>query len=196
MDIVDGWEVAVRYPDEPKAGANAIVDVSHQSAYEITGPQTHEMLRTLCGGEVPIRSIHIAAVLDRNGGFSEYPEFSTYRLTDERAIVFGDDPVPDAIDVTGGWASVALFGPAARTILGKITAVDLRDVWLSIGHCCQGPIFGVNTLFGRFANRFELHVCPDSMEFLWQVLLDAGREFQLKPAGLRWIVDDGSQIRV
>ena len=32
--------------------------------------------------------------------------------------------------------------------------------------------------------RFELHVCGDSAEFLWDVLLDAGKEFGLKPAGV------------
>ena len=94
--------------------------------------------------------------------------------------------------LTGGWASLALCGPDAERILNKVTAVDLRERTLPIGGCRQGPIFGVNTLFGRFANRFELHVCGDSAEFLWDVLLDAGAEFALKAAGVdsrQWTVD-------
>ena len=64
------------------------------------------------------------------------------------------------------------------------TAVDLRERTLPVQGCCQGPIFGVNTLFGRLANRFELHVCSDSVEFFWDVLMDAGQEFGLRPAGV------------
>jgi hypothetical protein len=28
-----------------------------------------------------------------------------------------------------------------------------------------------------------LHICGDSAEFLWEVLMDAGEEFGLQPAG-------------
>ena len=48
-----------------------------------------------------------------------------------------------------------------------------------------------NTLFGRFADRFELHVCSDSAEFFWDVLMDAGAEFGLRPAGLELMNDRG-----
>ncbi len=93
-------------------------------------------------------------------------------------------PIPaDALDVTGGWVSLALIGRDAERLLNKVTAVDLRERTMPVGGCCQGPIFGVNTLFGRFSDRFELHICGDSAEFLWEVLMDAGEEFGLKPAG-------------
>jgi heterotetrameric sarcosine oxidase gamma subunit len=80
--------------------------------------------------------------------------------------------------------TLALFGADAEQILNKVTAVDLRERTLPVNGCCQGPIFGVNTLFGRYADRFELHICGDSAEFLWEVLLDAGAESGLKPAGV------------
>ena len=41
----------------------------------------------------------------------------------------------------------------SEPILNKVTAVDLRERTLPLNACCQGPIFGVNTLFGRFADR-------------------------------------------
>ena len=174
LQVVGGWQVATRYPSEPAMGANAIVDISHMPTQEIAGPETGETLQTSCGHEVPVRAIHIT------------DNWQAYRLTDVRAIVFGRGSLPDAIDVTGGWTSIALFGPVARMVLNKITALDIRDCTLPVRHCCQGPIFGVNTLLGRFENRYELHVCPDSLEFLWKVILDAGREFNLKPAGLEY----------
>ena len=172
MEIVDGWEVAVGYPSKPQRGANTLIDLSHRKVNEFTGPQTGAAMRLLCGSESTVRAIHVSE------------DFEAYRLTDARAIVFGRANVSDAIDVTGGWSSLALFGPDVRTILNKITALDLREQTLPAGHCCQGPIFGINALFGHFENRYELHVCPDVMQFLWEVTLDAGHEFQLRPAGL------------
>jgi sarcosine oxidase gamma subunit len=164
----------VRYPDVPRAGANALVDFAHRPTWEINGPRVAEQLTKLCGHDVGVRSVHAG------------DGWQAYRLTARRAILFGTPAgeVGGALDVTGGWVSLALIGPDAEPILNKITAVDLRTRTLPIHACCQGPIFGVNTLFGRFADRIELHVCGDSAEFLWEVLLDAGTEFGLKPGGI------------
>jgi sarcosine oxidase gamma subunit len=172
IELREGWEVAVHYPHEPAATANRVVDLSHRPTFEINGPETGGRLASSSGSDIPLRRIQSIA-----GG-------EAYRLTPSRAILFGwIDPPQGALDVTGGWASLALYGPEAERILNKITAVDLRVRTLPPGSCCQGPIFGVNTLFGRFDDRFELHVCSDSAEFFWEVLFDAGQEFGLAPAG-------------
>ena len=175
FETVDGWQVATRYPSEPASHGNALVDISHWPTFEVTGRGTGAALSALCGVDVPPRSIHTS-------GQRQY-----YRLTPARAILFGAGPTSGGLlDVTGGWASLALFGPQAERILNKVTAVDLREQTLPQYGCCQGPIFGVNTLFGRFPGRFELHVCTDSAQFFWEVLMDAGAEFELHPAGLEF----------
>ncbi len=173
VEVLNGWQVAVRYPQQSDRTGNALVDLSHVPTFEINGPETGATLNSICGVDVPLRKIHSA-----DGRHA-------YRLTPSRAIVFGKlSPSDGAIDVTGGWTSLALVGPDVERILNKVTAVDLRERTLPVQACCQGPIFGVNTLFGRFADRFELHVCSDSAEFFWEVLMDAGQEFGLRPAGL------------
>ena len=173
LETIDGWEIAVRYPHHPDRTINVLVDLSHVPTFEINGPKTGAALTSICGVDVPLRKIH--------SGDGRH----VYRLTPSRAIVFGNVPSnTEAIDVTGGWTSLALIGPDAERILNKVTAVDLRERTLPVQACCQGPIFGVNTLFGRFADRFELHVCSDSAEFFWEVLMDAGAEFGLGPAGV------------
>lgn len=181
LEMSDGWQVACWYPHEPVQGQNALVDLSHWPTFELNGPAVAESLQALGVGDVPLRRI------ERIGSGT------VYRLTPSRAILFGGVPQPPglfnvtgALDVTGGWATLALCGPDCEGLLNKVTAVDLRRETLPVGSCCQGPIFGVNTLFGRFENRFELHVCSDSVEFFWEVLRDAGREFQLEPAGTGW----------
>lgn len=172
LQLRDGWNVAIHYPGEPIPGENALVDLAHWNTWEMSGAETSAALTSLCGADVPLRSICTRGTRH------------VYRLTPTRAVIFGGDrPAPAAVDVTGGWASLALLGPDRETILNKVTAVDLREVTLGAQRCCQGPIFGVNTLFGRFPNRFELHVCTDSALFFQEVLLDAGLEFNLQPAG-------------
>ena len=176
VEVVDGWLVAMRYLKEPGPGENGLVDLSHWATYEINGRQTGPAIERLIGSDVPVRRIHQSA--------GQY----VYRLSPERAIIFAGPKLDgDAIDVTGGWASLTLAGPDAEQILSKVTAVDLRQRTLGVGACCQGPIFGVNTLFGRLAGRFDLHVCTDSVEFFWEVLMDAGSEFGLRPAGTEWM---------
>ena len=173
VELLDGWQVAVRYSQQPDQAGNALVDLAHVPTFEINGPETGAALTSICGVDVLLRKIHSA------------DSRHVYRLTPSRAIVFGNVPSnTGAIDVTGGWTSLALIGPDAERILNKVTAVDLRERTLPAQACCQGPIFGVNTLFGRFADRFELHVCSDSAEFFWDVLMDAGAEFGLRPAGI------------
>lgn len=177
VELQDGWQVAVRFPREPAIGGNALVDLSHRGTFEINGPATASAIQSLCSSDLALRKIH------RGSGFE------AYRLTPTRSIVFGRNPGGEAIDVTGGWASLALVGPNARDILQKITAVDVRDVTFPILGCCQGPIFGVNTLFGHFEKHYELHVCSDSIEFLQEVLLDGGGEFGLQMAGSQFLGD-------
>lgn len=174
IETHDGWQIAVRLPHEPVAGENALVDLSHRGTYEINGPGTGAALQALCGRDVPVRAIHQEA------------GWEAYRLTAQRAIVFGRSPGAGALDVTGGWATLALLGPNVCEILEKVTAVDVRDQTLPVRSCCQGPIFGVNTLFGHFSQHYELHVCSDSAEFFQEVLLDAGAEYRLQPAGFHY----------
>lgn len=176
IELIDGWEIAVRYPKAPERSRNRLIDLSHIPTFEINGPDVGANLIGWCDEDVPLRTIRFAG------------DCQIFRLTPNRAIVFGTmPPSAGAIDVTGGWSSLTLIGPDAERILNKVTAVDLRERILQVRACCQGPIFGVNTLFGRFAYRFELHVCSDSAEFFWEVLMDAGAEFDLRPAGVEEI---------
>lgn len=172
IETLDGWHCAVRYPQQPSAGDNALIDMSHNCTFELNGPNTGANLHSLCGKDIAPRNIHIQKTLQ------------AYRLSSHRAILIGYPIPPEAVDVTGGWSSLALLGPNAEAILNKVTALDLRQETLPILGCCMGPMFGVNTLFGRFDDRFEMHICPDSAQFIWEVLLDAGAEYRLKPAGL------------
>src|SRR5262245_24837283 len=117
LQLRDGWMVATRYPQEPKAAENTIVDLAHRPTWEISGPEVGRKLAELCGSDIAIRQIHCGA------------GWEAYRLTAGRAILFGKTPRPmtGELDVTGGWVTLALIGPDVEKILNKVTAVDLRE---------------------------------------------------------------------
>ncbi|MGE0608801.1 MAG: hypothetical protein AB7O62_17030 [Pirellulales bacterium] len=172
LEVVDGWCVATRYAPSPGTGRNTVVDTSCRAKQELVGRDCPARLQAALGTDVPVRTIR------------EHAGAEVYRLTSQRAVIFGPLPaIAGSLPASGAWASVSLIGPDGEGILNKITAVDLRPQTLPLDGCCQGPIFGVNTLFGRRAGRFDLHVPADAAEFFWEVLLDAGREFGLKAAG-------------
>ncbi len=175
IETVCGWEAAVSYPSEPDRSANAIVDLTGRNVTEINGPQTDAVLLNVTAEPFPIC------------GLRSVRDYDIYRLTNARVIIFGGQPIENSINLTGGWASIGLYGPQVRELLQKITAIDLRDSSLGIGRCAQGPVFGVNVLFGHFTDHWELHACPDMTQFLWEVLLDAGEEFLFRPVGRNWL---------
>ncbi|MBM4077897.1 MAG: hypothetical protein FJ267_19895, partial [Planctomycetes bacterium] len=120
IEVQSGWEVAQSYPSQPSRSSNALIDLTGRFVTEISGPETDQWLKSYCNGDVAIRDVKSVSGCD------------VYRLTNVRAIVFSQSPIDSGVNVTGGWASIGLFGPEALSILQKMTAIDLRDSALGI----------------------------------------------------------------
>jgi glycine cleavage system aminomethyltransferase T len=179
VEAVAGWEICTSHPgtaDVSLASDNLLLDWSHRSVIELSGPRTGELVRGLVGSDVAVRRMGAG-----QAGI-------VCRLTPGRAIVIGDvgpevlgDPA--AVDVTGGWATIVLAGPDAVNILSMLGHADLRTRAMPVAACRQGPIAGINTLLCHFAGHWELHACPDSAVSLWEAVLDEGRAYRLRVVG-------------
>ncbi len=93
--------------------------------------------------------------------------------------------------VTEQWAAAALSGPRARDVLARIVDIDVSDAAL--------PFLGVGAGNVRAARMhvparlfrmsysgelaYELHVSADHGRALWEVLMDAGKEFGIMAYG-------------
>jgi len=91
-------------------------------------------------------------------------------------------------DVTQGLSAINLAGPRAREIMGKVTALDCSADGFTYLDGKQAQVAGVPCLILRigFVGEvgYEIH-CPSAQgEHLWDALMDAGREFGVKPFGL------------
>ena len=93
--------------------------------------------------------------------------------------------------MTSGYAAFELSGPAAESVLHKLTSVPppAKDA-VSV----QARVAGVHTLMFRVDGMiapgkpsslpaFRLYVSRDLGLSFWEVLEDAGREFRIQPYG-------------
>jgi sarcosine oxidase subunit alpha len=90
-------------------------------------------------------------------------------------------------DVTSVYAGMALIGPRSREVLHKLTAIDVRPTALPDGACAETALAGVHALL-LYADlgtlpSYEIYVTRDVAEFVWETLLDAGREYGIVPIG-------------
>lgn len=81
---------------------------------------------------------------------------------------------------------LAVQGPKTIALLARLLPAAGR---LRFRHALQVQVRGIPVLLHRAGytekdERYELYVHPDKAQQLWQLLLEAGREFDLRPAGL------------
>jgi aminomethyltransferase len=81
---------------------------------------------------------------------------------------------------------IAIQGPDAETVLQKLTRQRLKSVkfyWFTVG-----AVDGVRCIISRTGytgeDGFELYFNVEHTEQLWNALLEAGKDFDIKPIGL------------
>jgi aminomethyltransferase len=92
----------------------------------------------------------------------------------------------DVANESDDWAQLALQGPLAPGILGRLTAVRLGSVG---GYrFTDGEVAGVRCIVARTGytgeDGFELFCPPGAADRLWNALLEAGAGDGLRPCGL------------
>ena len=91
-------------------------------------------------------------------------------------------------NVTSTYAAINVAGPKARETLRKLTEVDLDPEAFHYMRSKEGMVAGVPSIFLRIGfvgeAGWELHFPAEYGEYLWDVLMDAGKEFGIAPFGL------------
>ena len=105
-------------------------------------------------------------------------------------------PTAQAVDLTSALAGAAITGPSAALVLSSVSGLDTSPDNLPDMGCAQGEAAGVHGIFVR-ADRggvpgYRLYFGREYGEYVWEALLDAGREYGAAPVGtealarLRW----------
>jgi sarcosine oxidase, subunit alpha len=91
-------------------------------------------------------------------------------------------------NLTGGLAAVNLAGPRARQVLSKLTDCDLSNKTFPYMSCRDTEVANVVAFMMRIGfvgeTGWEIHFPAESGVHLWRALLEAGREFDVKPFGV------------
>ena len=91
--------------------------------------------------------------------------------------------------VTDGWASINIAGPNARTLLGRMTDIDLDPGSFAYMKVREGTVGGVEGCVvwrigftGELS--YEVHVKAGYALSLWEALMDKGADLGVSPFGI------------
>lgn len=202
-----GWEMPVEYASLTQEHlavrtAAGLFDVSHMGEIEISGPQALDLLQFITSNDASrLRDFQAqyTALMRPNGAAVD--DCVVHRIAADRYFICvnaantekdlewirqHDSFDAEVRNVSADYSQLALQGPRAAAILGKVTDADLsglRTYWFCRATCC-----GVKGLLARTGytgeDGFEFYFSPAESERVWNLLLEAGREEGLVPAGL------------
>jgi len=206
-----GWDMPVQYKgviEEHLAVRNAagLFDVSHMGEIEVKGAGALAYIQEMTvndASRLVDGQVQYSAFCYPHGGVVD--DVTLYRFsaehylfcvnaanTDkdftwmEEVLEEGDFPNVSLQNVSHTYAQLALQGPAAESILARLTRVDLKAI--AYYHFHQGVVVDIPTLISRTGytgeDGFELYCPPEQAERLWDALLDAGAADGLQPVGL------------
>jgi aminomethyltransferase len=95
----------------------------------------------------------------------------------------------EMIDVGDQYTQLAIQGPRALHVLSKLADADLpgiKNYWFTTACVCGLPGVMVARTGYTGEDGFEIYVSSDetSSEYVWNQVLEAGREFGIAPCGL------------
>jgi aminomethyltransferase len=201
-----GWEMPVQYTsiiDEHHAVRQraGLFDVSHMGEIELRGPHAIAVAQELTVndlGRLRDGQAQYSLLCRPSGGVVD--DIMVHRMSAERVLLCVNAANTDkdvawiaehrngaeVINRSAEFALLALQGPRATEILGALTRLPLSQI--------QAFAFGEGRVSGRQAlvahtgytgeDGWEIYCAPGDARTLWDALLDAGRRFDIRPAGL------------
>jgi len=203
-------------PDEgpiARSPIRPVAPVGVHSGWEVSTLRSHAPLRLADRtplAKVLVRAAPDGALADRLGapfGRARHDEYGTLVIgsgPDEwlllaapgtaAEVVSGaavdTDGFVSVLDLTHGRALVRLTGPAAAQTLNKLCAIDLSDRVTPDGTAFRSSVAKLATDVVRDdfdgTRSYLLHCERSSGQYLFDVLLDAGREFGIEPDGFAY----------
>ncbi len=195
---VSGWLLAERFGDAGQEALAArsnvgLFDHSSVPKWEIKGADVAEFLSSVLGTNIPepggaaltssgyvgrVSRHHALFILDQQEG-------TLAARINEKSSHTGCVHV---MDRTCGFGCFLLCGPSARSVLRKLTAVDLRETSFPDLSCACGPMAAIRVLIVRKDRAalpgYEIFFSREYGEYLWDAMMEAGSEFQMRPFGL------------
>jgi aminomethyltransferase len=202
-----GWDMPVQYSgilDEHHAVRRAagLFDVSHMGEIEIRGPEAARLadfVTTNAVAALQPGQAHYSALLYEHGGFVD--DILVHKISDQHYFLcvnasnqekdFEHIRAANRFDAeveftSDHYAQLAIQGPRALETLQKLTAADLsaiRYYWFT-----DGAVSGAAARMARTGytgeDGFEIYIDPAEAPRIWHEILEAGRQYGIRPCGL------------
>jgi aminomethyltransferase len=203
-----GWWMPVQYTNvidehittRTKAG---LFDICHMGEFEIRGKDSLELIQKMVTNDISKLADGKAtyAIMCYDNG-TVVDDLFIYRFSEERyMLVVNAGNIDKDFDwirkhskgfdvrldnISGKTAKLDVQGPRAGEILQGLTSAGLKS--LKRFFFVEDEVGGVKAVISRTGytaeDGFELYFDSNFAEQLWNRLLDAGRKFGMKPAGL------------
>jgi aminomethyltransferase len=202
-----GWDMPVQYSgvlEEHHAVRNhvGLFDVSHMGEIEIHGSGAGALVDSVTTNAVAklnIGQAQYSGLLYEHGGFVD--DILVHKVADHHYFlcVNASNQDKDYEHIAAQnkhnakvefasprYAQIAIQGPRGLATLQKLTRTDLAPI--AYYHFIDGVVSGTTARIARTGytgeDGFEIYIAPEQAERIWNELLDAGREFGIKPCGL------------
>ena len=205
-----GFEMPIQYTsikDEHLAVRKSVglFDVSHMSNVWITGEDAEKLISLITvedASRIGDKKSQYTAILRDDGTVIDDTIFmhledkfmmipnagmdeTVTKWINEKAEKH--DLCANAENVSKDYVILAVQGPKSRDTLQKLTDIDLKEV--GFFGCQYADIAGVNCVISHTGYTgelgFELQITPPKKaEEVFQKILEAGKEFEIKPVGL------------
>jgi len=203
-----GWLMPVFYTNvieehiatRTKAG---LFDICHMGEIEITGKDAFNLIQKLITndlGKLPKNKAFYTVMCNEKGTIID--DLFVYCFSKECYMLVVNASTKDKdlnwikekskglavsiLDKTDELAKLDLQGPKAEEILQKLTPANLKE--LKRFNFIESSISNTKSIISRTGytgeDGFELYFDADSSAKIWNLLLDAGKPFGIKPVGL------------
>ncbi|MBI2817316.1 MAG: glycine cleavage system aminomethyltransferase GcvT [Acidobacteria bacterium] len=202
-----GWDMPLEYTGivaehmavRTRAG---LFDVSHMGEIEIAGKQALALLQKVTCNDVSrlqVNQAQYSGLMNDRGSFVD--DLLVHKFSDEHYflcvnaarreadfdwITQQNDPGATVRNTSDDYTQLALQGPKAKTILQRLTSVDLSGVryyWFA-----RGKVSGAESIIAHTGytgeDGFEIYVPVADSERIWNEVLEAGKDDGLIPCGL------------
>ena len=187
-----------------------LLDMTAFAKFEVSGPGADAWLNSLVANQVPkkIGRIGLCHMLTKFGGVRA--EFTIYREGPQQFYLVSagamerhdydyllknlptDGPTSGKVNlqkVTSQYGVLVLAGPRSRDVLQKLTDTDLSNAnfpWLT-GQFINVGVAQARALRVNFVGElgWELHHPIEMQNGIFDALMEAGAEFNIKPFGIR-----------
>ena len=183
-----------------------LLDMSAFAKMWVSGPGAEAWLESLFANKIPqkIGRIALCHLLTKEGGVRS--EFTVYRTAKQTFYLVSaggfeahdhdylrklrpNDGSVKLVPATTQWGVLVLAGPNARKVLSKLTRTPLNNKnfpWLS-GQKISVGTAQAHAIRVNFVGElgWELHHPIEQQNAIWDAVMEAGAEFDIKPFGIR-----------